>query len=145
MLFFALLTLVDPIGTLENRLSAGSDTTMTAASRIADIERELASMDSTSGSLQMVADLARGELDSLEAVWVADSLSGALIDSTRNQVLESALAAAGSGNEARGQQSHAAGGTANLCDGHRSFVFGLNRVVPSELWNFARISECDCN
>ncbi|MBO6573911.1 MAG: DUF3667 domain-containing protein [Rhodothermales bacterium] len=96
--FFFLLSVLDPVGALDERISARADTTMTVAAFMADIEEDLESLESRTQLARLAFDAAQGRVDSLTAVFEADSLSGVLADSASlasfRQRLEEAAEAA---------------------------------------------------
>jgi hypothetical protein len=83
VLFFALLSILDPVGAIEERVSdvVARDSTALVSVRMAELEADIESERRGISTAERDAGLALTKLDSLGVVFRVDSLSGALADS----------------------------------------------------------------
>jgi hypothetical protein len=76
VLFFFLLTVLDPVGAIDTRLGGvWRDSTLTATERVSDLRAEVDNARQRVSSAQEVADSVSAALDSLRALVRLDSLS----------------------------------------------------------------------
>ena len=92
LLFFFLLSVLDPVGRLEGVLvdrDGLADSTMTAGAYVAYLDDRLAEEDAELEDQRVLVDSLRARVDSLEAAFLSDSLAGRLgVSDSLDQALE---------------------------------------------------------
>ena len=93
VLFFALLSILDPVGAIEERVGGGvaRDSTALVSERMAELEAEIRDERAGISDAERQVQTAQGALDSLRVVFRADSLAGALLDSTADAEIRKQL------------------------------------------------------
>lgn len=91
--FFALLSILDPVGAIEERVSGAvsRDSTALVSERMAELETEIEVERRGISTAERDARKALAQLDSLGVVFRADSVSGALADSAAQAALRKQL------------------------------------------------------
>lgn len=83
LLFFFLLSVLDPVGQLRDVLvnaPSQSDSTITAGAYVADLDARIAEEEAETARQRVAVDSLRARLDSVRAAFRADSLAGRLIE-----------------------------------------------------------------
>ena len=92
LLFFFLLSVLDPVGRLEGVLvdrDGLADSTMTAGAYVAYLDDRLAEEDAELEDQRVIVDSLRARVDSLESAFLSDSLAGRLgVSDSLDQALE---------------------------------------------------------
>src|SRR5690606_24689839 len=105
LLFFFLLSILDPVGRIEGTLgvTAEADTTMRVADRLAEVEARLVALERERAEQERVVDSLRVRLDSLRASGALDAAAQARLGDLMEEVAdgESDLMRMGDGSRRR--------------------------------------------